>query len=75
MFRETYLWGMGNKVHITLEEYSYHCGDGCCFNYGTRVTVNGVRTPSDNQDVQTILEEVLTILGYKATIETIENHE
>lgn len=59
----------GSVLKINLTEYGYSCGDGCCYNYGTITTVNGVELPCHNQDVGTILQQVLEHLGYKVEIE------
>ena len=67
--------GEEKQVKITLHEYAYHCGDGCCFNYGTITTVNGVQMEAHNTDVQTILQQVLTHLGYSVEIETTYDKE
>lgn len=56
-------------LKIILKEYGYSCGDGCCYNYGTIATVNGVELPFHNQDVATILEGVLKHLGYEVEVE------
>jgi hypothetical protein len=62
-------------LKINLHEYSYHCGDGCCLNYGTITTVNGVKLPLHNQDAGTILRQVLEYLGYEVEIEnTFDNN-
>jgi len=56
------------KVKIELDEYYHNCGDGCCTTYGTVTTVNGKQLDCHNQDVGTILEQVLTELGYEPEI-------
>jgi len=56
------------KVKITLTDYWTKCGDGCCDNYGTVTNVNGVDLPSHNQDVDTILTQVLEHLGYEVEL-------
>lgn len=55
-------------IKIKLIDYEYSCGDGCCYNYGTITTVNDVELPCHNQDVGTILEQVLEHLGYEVEI-------
>lgn len=60
-----------SKIHITLQDYQYTCGDGCCHTWGTITTVNGEELASQNQDVETILEEVLAKLGIDATVERL----
>lgn len=59
-------------LNIKLTNYSYECGDGCCTDYGTIVEVNGEEMPFRNTDASTILEQVLTHLGYDVKI-TEEN--
>lgn len=56
------------KVRIELEEYGYHCTDGCCYNYGTITKVNGKELDSHSQDVATILRQVLEELGHDVEI-------
>lgn len=41
------------KIKITLNEYHTTCGDGCCDNYGTITTIDGIEMEFHNQDVQT----------------------
>lgn len=60
---------MKNKVKVELHDYNYTCGDGCCDTYGTIVKVNGKELPYHNQDVNTILRQVLEHLGYEVEIE------
>lgn len=62
-------------LKINLHDYAYNCGDGCCFNYGIITTVNGVELPCQNQDVKTILTQVLEHLGYNAEITTTDDTE
>ncbi|MEK6829081.1 MAG: hypothetical protein AABY15_03060 [Nanoarchaeota archaeon] len=38
------------KVKIELNNYHHTCGDGCCDNYGTITTVNGVQLECHNED-------------------------
>ena len=64
-----------DPLKITLTEYGYYCGDGCCYNSGTITTVNGVQLPLHNQDAGTILTQVLEHLGYRVKIEYIEDAE
>lgn len=60
--------GIGSVLKIQIEDYDYKCGDGCCDHYGTVTTVNGIELPCHNQDVETILRQVLEHLGYKVEI-------
>ncbi len=57
------------KIKIELKEYAYHCGDGCCFNYGTITKVNGEELPCHNQDAATIVKQILEHLGYEVDID------
>ena len=66
---------MDKKVKIELDEYHYNCSDGCCVSYGTTTTVNGKELDLHNQDVATILQQVLTELGYEAEIIETYNGE
>lgn len=61
------------KIKITLNEYDTTCGDGCCTDYGTIATVNGVEMPFRNQDAPTIITQILEHLGYDVEMETLYN--
>lgn len=54
------------KIIIDLEEYDYTGSSNDI--YGMVVKVNGVEMPYYNMDVDTILEQVLTHLGYEVEI-------
>jgi len=56
------------KIKVELNDYFYSCGDGCCDEYGTVVKVNGQELPYRNEDVPTILMQVLEFLGYEPYI-------
>jgi hypothetical protein len=57
------------NLNITLEDYDSTCGDGCCYNYGTITTVNGVELICHNTDTESIVRQILEHLGYNVTIE------
>lgn len=61
------------KIKITLNEYNYECGDGCCHNWGVEVSVNGVELFKTSSDTATILESILKHLGYDAEITELYN--
>jgi hypothetical protein len=65
----------GSSLKITFKEYDYHCGDGCCYNYGTITTVNGIELPTHNQDTETIVRQILEHLGYKVEVEYLDDSE
>ena len=54
------------KLIIELNEYNYTGSSNDI--YGMVVIVNGVVMPYENMDVDTILEQVLTHLGYDVEI-------
>jgi hypothetical protein len=67
------------KVKITLEEWNYTCGDGCCTSYGTKMYLNGKELEHPNPEVDdnsyvgdsvtTALLAVLKELGYQVEID------
>lgn len=59
----------GSVLKISMRDYSNECGDGCCHDYGTITTVNGVQMQAHNTDKETIMRQVLEYLGYKVEIE------
>jgi len=56
------------KIKIQLDEYNAHCSDGCCLNYGTVTTVDGVELPLHNQDAPTMIVQILEHLGYEVEL-------
>ena len=67
------------KLKIELVHWDYTCGDGCCYNYGVRLKLNGeeLEHPDypeqyDNGyvgcDVEQALLSVLKKLGYEVEI-------
>ena len=59
---------MNEKLDITLHEYSFNCGDGCCNNWGNIITINGKELACHNTDTATILTHVLEHLGYEVEV-------
>ena len=67
------------KVKITLEEWDYTCGDGCCYSYGTKIYLNGKELEHPNPEVldnsyvgdtvSVALLAVLKELGYQVEID------
>ncbi len=53
---------------VEINEYSYDCGDGCCTNYGTVVTIDGKKLECHNQDLPTQIEQILKHLGYEPKV-------
>lgn len=60
-------------LNITLNEYHYDCADNCCTSYGTVTTVNGVELENHDEDVGSILKQVLTHLGYEVNLKETYN--
>lgn len=54
-----------SKIIINLEEWDSACGDGCCYNYGTNIYINGEALEEDGHSPHDLLWAVLTYLGYK----------
>jgi hypothetical protein len=67
------------KLKITLEDWDYTCGDGCCYSYGTKLYLNDKELEHPNPEVQdngyvgmdvnTALLATLKELGYEVEIE------
>ena len=68
-----------SKLKITLEDWDYTCGDGCCTDYGTKLYLNDklLEHPNPEQwnnnyvggDVGIALRAVLKELGYEVEVE------
>ncbi|HRH58105.1 MAG TPA: hypothetical protein PLS10_10645 [Chitinophagales bacterium] len=59
---------MKEKLQISFNEYYHNCSDGCCTTYGTVTIVNGVELEFHNQDIETIVRQILEHLGYEVEI-------
>ena len=66
---------MSKKITIILDEYDYECGDGCCTNFGTTTTINGIELDCHNQDAGTIVRQILEYLKIDAEVKTTYNGE
>ena len=62
-------------LNINIEEFGYYCSEGCCLDSGTKVTVNGVLLPFQNEDTETIIKQILEHLGYTVNITSSENYQ
>lgn len=62
---------MGNKqkIKLTFKDWDYTCGDGCCYDYGTDVFVNGEEVSTHQSNLEQTLRDVLEHLGYEVEIE------
>lgn len=76
-----------DKILIELEHWDYKCGDGCCYDYGTSLKLNGetLNHPDETEEerfsnahlgdeVSLALRAVLKELGY-TNIEIIYTDE
>lgn len=63
------------KVKITLTEWHYKCGDGCCDHYGTDVKVNGNKITTNSEDTSEILRAVFEHLGFDIEVEQKYDYE
>jgi len=58
-----------DDLYITFEDYDSICSDGCCHDYGTITTLNGIELECHNQDKISIVMQILEHLGYNISIE------
>ncbi len=64
------------EINIKLVGWDYTCGDGCCYDYGTRLEVDGVEiTDYAEANAEDTIEKLLTHLGYKVNIQTETDYE
>jgi ABC-type proline/glycine betaine transport system substrate-binding protein len=63
------------ELDINFHEYSYSCGEGCCTDYGTITTINGVVLEDNTSEYTVIIKQILEHLGYKVNITTTEDYE
>lgn len=54
-----------DELLIELEDWDSTCGDGCCYNYGINIFINGEQIEDeDGSNPQQLLKAVLNKLGY-----------
>ena len=54
------------ELLIELEEWDHTCNDGCCYDYGVNIFVNGEQIEDeDGSNPHQLLKAVLNKLGYK----------
>jgi hypothetical protein len=59
------------KLNLRFEDWDYRCGDGCCYEYGTDIFINGKKVDfSGGGSMEQAVEAVLTHLGYKVELES-----
>ncbi|HWL22285.1 MAG TPA: hypothetical protein VNR38_00795 [Ureibacillus sp.] len=56
------------KLKVTFEEWDYECGDGCCYEWGRAVYIDGEHIHNHADSDQAIIE-VLQHLGYEVEVE------
>jgi hypothetical protein len=57
-------------ITITFNQWEHECADGCCYDYGTELYVDGeMITTQAEHDVEDTIWNLLTHLGYNVTIE------
>ena len=56
------------KLTVTLKPWYYTCSDGCCSEYGTTVTVNGISVTDNGDQDHVLLTAILNHLGYDVDI-------
>jgi len=56
------------KVKLEIETWDYTCGDGCCYEWGTTLTVNGTEMEFNNDVDEMRLVQVLEFLGYEVEV-------
>jgi len=62
---------MSKKVKIILRNWDYTCSDGCCYDYGVSIEVNGEKCENEysGDNVEDALKFTLNKLGYEVEIE------
>jgi hypothetical protein len=62
------------KIHIEMKDWIFKCGDGCCFDSGVDIYVNGNQLDEGYADnTENALRAVLEHLGYEVDIEWKED--
>jgi hypothetical protein len=57
------------RLKIEFHHYSTTCGDGCCSDYGLITIVDGKKLFLHNEDIETVVQQLLDHLGIEAEVE------
>lgn len=58
-----------SELKVEVKDWSYTCGDGCCYTYGTEIYINDkLVSRGDYNSIEIILKDVLENLGHKVEI-------
>ncbi|MGZ9868218.1 hypothetical protein ACU3L3_07325 [Priestia endophytica] len=64
---------MSKKVKLGIDSWDYSCPDGCCYDYGENIVINGTVIEADiRNDPCESIEGVLKFLGYEVEWEEDE---
>jgi len=55
------------KLTLEFEEWDYECGDGCCYDSGVSLKINGKHVTNYADERQGIIE-ILEHLGYEVYV-------
>lgn len=58
---------MKKKLTLEFEEWNYTCGDGCCYDSGVSLKINGEHV-TNYADCQQGIIETLEHLGYEVEV-------
>jgi hypothetical protein len=63
------------KVKLATQDWSYTCSDGCCYEYGQRLYVNGkeLEHVDIHEDPHEAITKVLKQLGYVVEWEEMDD--
>jgi len=63
------------EINIKLVDWDSTCGDGCCYNYGTTLSIDGVELTDYAENIGESIRLVLEHLGYKVNIQIETDYE
>ena len=58
---------MRNICDVTFDDWHYECGDGCCYEYGTSLIINGYLVTTDCEDTDSVIK-VLELCGHTPNV-------
>ena len=62
------------EINVTLRNWDYTCSDGCCYDYGVELIINGKAVDEETSsymgdNVKRSLVEVLKLTGFKFNVD------
>jgi hypothetical protein len=53
----------GEKMNIELRNWEWECGDKCCYDWGTKLIIDGNKLLNDTSNDEDVIRAILEYVG------------